>query len=320
MADPLSVAGLVAGLVSLGIQATTGITSYLGAIRNRKDELVAAKRYVDSITGNIQAFNNIQPRLRKHANLSSNVEALLQSCHNEAGSLQNLVHELSTPGVPSRKLKDKFQEKKKDFTYVFHRPDIARIEEKLSRFDGSLQSAIQLLLLDIQILAVEKIDKVQSGSQEMITISQRIDTGVSVIMPEIASLQQPLHAISQSVSSAAAVCSHGQSQIMGAKYSGAVNQNVSLVDDIAQALGVVQNSRFDRLEDMLSRLLSDEQHLSKGQLPDGVDTNRIRKSSSTATTVVSQRIERDHRRLVFNLRARNLPVIGISGQSNLSLQ
>lgn len=58
MADPLSVAGLATGVVSLGLQVTGGLLSYLVAIRSREDDLVLAKPYVGSIQAAINHINS----------------------------------------------------------------------------------------------------------------------------------------------------------------------------------------------------------------------------------------------------------------------
>jgi hypothetical protein len=47
MADPLSIAGTVAGLVSLGLQVCGGITQYLDAIKCLAEELSSARRQVE---------------------------------------------------------------------------------------------------------------------------------------------------------------------------------------------------------------------------------------------------------------------------------
>ncbi|KAK8044834.1 hypothetical protein PG993_004858 [Apiospora rasikravindrae] len=133
MAEKLSIAGLVAGLVSLGIQATTGIASYLDAIHSRQDEVASAKSYMDSVIGNIQAMEKIHPRLQNLVDLFSDVEAYLKSCHDEVTSLQSLIEGLSTPATPSRIVQERLNEKKSN---------LPLLDDKLSRFNDSLQSAI----------------------------------------------------------------------------------------------------------------------------------------------------------------------------------
>lgn len=44
MADPISVAGLVTGVISLGLQVAGGLSNYLDAVKGRSEELHSVKQ------------------------------------------------------------------------------------------------------------------------------------------------------------------------------------------------------------------------------------------------------------------------------------
>ncbi|KAK6836182.1 hypothetical protein PG987_006677 [Apiospora arundinis] len=89
MADPLSVAGLAAGVVSLGLQVASGITSYLDAIKGRQEEVASVKRELDSITSTLQRLDSIcsQPQAQHPA--STRLRQSIEACRIELDNFGN---------------------------------------------------------------------------------------------------------------------------------------------------------------------------------------------------------------------------------------
>ncbi|KAK8112464.1 hypothetical protein PG984_012990 [Apiospora sp. TS-2023a] len=173
MADPLSVAGLAAGVVSLGIQVTGGLLSYLDAIRSREEDLALAKQYVGSIQAAINHINSSPSRTQASQTASASIKASMDACKVQLKALEDLVNRLSSAPGSNATLRSKLRDSSKKLAYAFHRPDIKELEEKLSRADSTLQGAMQALgLLVTAVRADTRHAKasLQSVNSEMLIV------------------------------------------------------------------------------------------------------------------------------------------------------
>jgi Fungal N-terminal domain of STAND proteins len=76
MGDPLSIAASVAGLVSLGIQACQGLTSYYQAYTDRPENVAKTIRSLESLCGSLQ---NLETTLSKRRFHPENEQVVKQS-------------------------------------------------------------------------------------------------------------------------------------------------------------------------------------------------------------------------------------------------
>lgn len=98
MADPLSVAGLTAGMVSLGLQVCGGITSYLDALKCGEQDIASTRQQTDRLDKALQAVEAslLQPQ-QKHQAPTAAVHGCLDSCSQEFKALQTLMDQLAGP-------------------------------------------------------------------------------------------------------------------------------------------------------------------------------------------------------------------------------
>lgn len=137
-AEGVSLAASVAGLLSLGLQITGGIVKYLDAFKGREEELAYAKQQNDALTATLlaieTALSNIQAQ---HPIITSAVSQNIQSCKNELNAVEALRVDLADYDRSS--LMVRLENKKKKFTYPFHRSKTQQLAQRLQQANGVLQ-------------------------------------------------------------------------------------------------------------------------------------------------------------------------------------
>lgn len=144
MADPLSVAGLAAGLVSLSLQVTSGITEYLDALKCRAEELDAVRKHNESLRASIVVIQSSVAKAQPHHQASSQVVLdSIKYCKCEIKALDHLVAELT--GYDSGTWRQRMQLKGKKLRYAFDRPKIQHLTNRLSQANATVGTALQVL-------------------------------------------------------------------------------------------------------------------------------------------------------------------------------
>ncbi|KAI1358400.1 hypothetical protein F5Y08DRAFT_350876 [Xylaria arbuscula] len=157
MADPLSVAGVILGVVSLGLQVADGLSKYLDGVGGRTEELNSTKQRGDE--------NAPGPAFL--------VERHVKSCDTELSALYTLVSKLSQPDATIAGIQRLTSEHARKLTYPFNRSHIGRLEKRLDRVNSALQLALQVTTMHIcvtsnnQIRQVHDIVLSMSSSQEI---------------------------------------------------------------------------------------------------------------------------------------------------------
>lgn len=145
MADPLSISASVAGLISLGIQVASGITQYLDAVRERKDDVASAKTLVIHMQDLLQRVDKVAAKIEPtHATSSAFLKATA-SVQPELQAMDEFVRTLDITNLPSpsHEVLGKVYVKAKKLTYPFHRPTMERLQSRLDRVNLMLQAALQ---------------------------------------------------------------------------------------------------------------------------------------------------------------------------------
>ncbi|KAJ9157850.1 hypothetical protein NKR23_g745 [Pleurostoma richardsiae] len=189
MTDPVGIAGTVTGLVSLGLQVYGGVTEYLDAIEARKEDISAAARRAEILRVAIDGIRGASSKIGPKYDLTrSAVTAGIWSCKTELQSLSNLIAELR-PSMPPINLQEKLKEGAKKLHYPFRRRDLLRLEERLDKVNGMLQTALQALGLDISSSIEASISRVvrttkdtqscvEDISRNLVHVSQRLEQAV----------------------------------------------------------------------------------------------------------------------------------------------
>jgi chromosome segregation ATPase len=146
MADPLSVAGLATGVVSLGLQVCGGITSYLDALKCREQDIASARQQTDCLDKALQVVEASLPQpQQEHQAPTAAVRGCLDSCSQELEALQTLVAQLAGPDQALSGGREKIQALSKKLCYPFNRPKIEQLEMRLRNTNATLQLALQAL-------------------------------------------------------------------------------------------------------------------------------------------------------------------------------
>ena len=148
MAEALGVAASVSGLVSLGLQVAGGITSYIDAIKARKEELAAVSASVLHMQNSIDVLRDKIPGLsNEHQAASSAAISAMKRCVEELRGLGGLLRELSDYPSQNQSLQSTIRQQKKKLTYPFHRLSLDRLQQRLNSANDVLLLANQTLEL-----------------------------------------------------------------------------------------------------------------------------------------------------------------------------
>ncbi|KAK8135217.1 hypothetical protein PG984_007229 [Apiospora sp. TS-2023a] len=158
MAEPLSLAASVAGIVSLGIQVTTGISKYLDAVESRDEELRSAKQQNEALENTIAVIEKVTAKLEPTSpDAAATARQSLVACKDRLKSLKDIVAELTSPNGST--LRSRLKSSK--FHYVFDRPKV----QQLSVILGQTNSAFQLALEGLGLSTAAVIHETVAGIQ-----------------------------------------------------------------------------------------------------------------------------------------------------------
>lgn len=146
MSDPLSATASVAGLVSLGIQVVSGITEYLDAIRERKDDIASVKAQVIRTQDLLNLVLKVATKAEPNHGTTAAFLKESASVQPEFQALDKLVRKLDTTKLPlpDHEILGRAYVHAKKLTYPFHRPTMDRLQSRLVRVNDGLQAALQV--------------------------------------------------------------------------------------------------------------------------------------------------------------------------------
>lgn len=146
MVDPLSVAGLVTGVISLGLQTYQGISTYLDAVQCRDEEIASVRRKNDSLHRALSAIKVSMSRLKQQNQLSTlTLTACHESCKAEIQALERFMAGILACDSISPEWIKRVKLQVKKLNYAFDRPKIQQLETRLDQTISVLQLALQSL-------------------------------------------------------------------------------------------------------------------------------------------------------------------------------
>ncbi|KAI1360874.1 hypothetical protein F5Y08DRAFT_316274 [Xylaria arbuscula] len=187
MADPLSVAGLATGAISLGLQVAGGLSDYLDAVKGRSEDLKSAKEGATEMRDLLLTIQDLLPRIESNWPAPATiVKRHITSCRVELGALQALLSELSQPSLHISGLRSRLDDTKNKLFYPFERPKIRRLEERISKVNDTLRTALQVTDLDVSVTTASGIRDLQAVSTTTANqINQIHDLVVSLSQSQI---------------------------------------------------------------------------------------------------------------------------------------
>ncbi|KAI0551498.1 hypothetical protein F4679DRAFT_538184 [Xylaria curta] len=189
MADPLSVAGLVFGVISFGLQVTGGLSDYLDAVRGRTEELNSAKQQALQMKDLLLTIRDLFPQVNKNWPApAALIERHVKSCDTELSALYTLLSELSQPASSSSGIRLKISGQKKKLTYPFNRSHISCLEKRLTDANSALRTALQVTEMNVSITSANQIrqvhDLVLSLSRLHVTQTQSASSTTARTIPQ----------------------------------------------------------------------------------------------------------------------------------------
>ncbi|KAF3023342.1 hypothetical protein E8E15_007618 [Penicillium rubens] len=146
MADPLSIASGVAGLLSLGVQVTKSLVDFYSAYKNQAPALAKITLNLENLLGILQALDDA----RQHG--QPQMDALVQEIDKAAVGCREIIEELSEECKKFQKdtalgLKARIQFVGRRATYPFRESTLKKLEEDIGEIRENLSLALNVLQL-----------------------------------------------------------------------------------------------------------------------------------------------------------------------------
>ena len=148
MADPLSIAGSAAGLVSLGIQVTQSLVNFYNSYKNLDSDLVGITQNLECLLEIFHSLENAISARKFHEadrHLIEKIEASIEACDDLIQELKDECEKLSKPSL--RGFKDAIKVAGRRATYPFRKSTLQKIDEDIDGISNKLSFALGILQL-----------------------------------------------------------------------------------------------------------------------------------------------------------------------------
>ena len=148
MADPLSIVGSVAGVVSLGIQVTQSLVDFYYSYRHRNSELTGI---TERLEGLAEAFQSLRKALSSRTfqaderSLVKSIETSITTCNELVHELQDEYQKLSNPS--STGLTAAIKVAGRRVAYPFRQSTLQKIDEDIGEIRANVSYALNILQL-----------------------------------------------------------------------------------------------------------------------------------------------------------------------------
>ncbi|CAJ0555372.1 Ff.00g054370.m01.CDS01 [Fusarium sp. VM40] len=189
MADPLSIASGVAGLISLGLTLCNGLQTYFSAIKDRDKDVEIATRDLNLLRFNIKIIESSASKVGNYYGLAGDgVNMGVKNCESQLKTLEILIRELtSDEGVLGAQ--QKWRKQKMLIRYPFDQKKLAQLQDQLSKANHTLSTFIQTFNLEVNIgmhNSLQIMDKdMRTNDTAMIDLLSSISTKLNVIGPTV---------------------------------------------------------------------------------------------------------------------------------------
>ncbi|CAG8899011.1 unnamed protein product [Penicillium egyptiacum] len=168
MADPLSIASGVAGLLSLGIQVTKSLVDFYSAYKDQTPALAKITLNLENLLGILRALDGARQ------NGQPQTDALIQEIDKAAAGCREILEELREECQKFQKdtalgLRARIQLSGRRATYPFRESTLKKLEEDIGEIRGNLSLALNVLQLRNQT-------GLEDGISELKLLVERINT------------------------------------------------------------------------------------------------------------------------------------------------
>ncbi|KAI1736874.1 hypothetical protein F4680DRAFT_430391 [Xylaria scruposa] len=150
MAAAFGIAASVSGIVSLGLELSTRIITYVDAVRRCDEEVNAVQRQTKNIQSSLDILKNAIPDIAlKHPIAGNTVLEALKSSERELEALKEFMKTLTDSTGQPQNFNLNFKHAKKKMQFPFHRRTLEALQQRLDRTNLSLDATTRALGLVI---------------------------------------------------------------------------------------------------------------------------------------------------------------------------
>jgi DNA repair ATPase RecN len=166
MADPLSVASALAGLLSLGIQVTQTLFNFYSAYKDQNSDLVHITQNLENLLSIFstldKALQTRQPRVDEQEILQT-LDKSVSACVEVIKELQNECQKFQEQ--PATQFKGRIQFTSRRIAYPFRKSTLQKLEEDISDIRENLSLALNVL----QVKITNELEDKMSGLASLLT-------------------------------------------------------------------------------------------------------------------------------------------------------
>ncbi|KAJ4864201.1 hypothetical protein T069G_00731 [Trichoderma breve] len=172
------------GVVSQGIQVCSVIATYIGALKDRDEDLASIDRQAQGLES---VFRTLRESLTQGSldpstsPAAAQVLSSMQTCEAELNSLKQLAARFSNSLSPDARPQDKIKQQVKKLRYPIQKPDIYRIQKSLGVVKETLDLALQNLELSYSCLATSKLSNLEAASQQVSSSLAALDSDITTL-------------------------------------------------------------------------------------------------------------------------------------------
>ena len=148
MADPLSVAGSVVGIISLGIQVTTSLVSFYNSYKGRESDIIHMTGKLNGLLVTLQSLETTLSDRSFHVDersLIESIETSVKSCDEMVQELQHEYQKISEPSSDGTGAAIKLAGRRG--TYPFRQSTLLKLDEDVDELRANISTALDVLQL-----------------------------------------------------------------------------------------------------------------------------------------------------------------------------
>ena len=149
MADPLSIAGSVAGVLSLGIQVTQSLVNFYHSYEGREATFVRMTERLDSLLITLQCLDKALSERRFRADergIIESIETSIKSCEDLILELQNEIQKFEI--TSSKATKAAIMVAGRRVAYPFRQSTLQKLDEDIGEIRASISAALEVLQIN----------------------------------------------------------------------------------------------------------------------------------------------------------------------------
>ena len=148
MADPLSVAGSVVGIISLGIQVTTSLVKFYNSHKGRDSDINRTSEKLDGLLVILHSIETTLSGRKFHVDersLIRSIEKSIKSCDEMIQELRHEFQKISKPSSDGTRAAIKLAGRR--VTYPFRQSTLQKLDEDIDELRANLSTALGVLQL-----------------------------------------------------------------------------------------------------------------------------------------------------------------------------